>query len=75
MITKDIKPSPEARQLFNQMVLHAGEDGELDVECVLALSILRHRRGEDPAATQCMTELRSEGWIEHAPEGGWLVVQ
>jgi hypothetical protein len=66
-----IKPSPEARHLFNQMVYKADEDLHLSIQATLDLSVERvsagHRDHEE------VHELEEQQWIDPAPDGGWLL--
>ena len=66
----EIKPSPQARRLFNAMVVKA-DDGHLTLPSTLMLAVERTRAGSSDG--EAVDELRSEGWIRQAKDGGWLV--
>ena len=69
-----IKPSPEARHLFNRMVARSNVGLHLPLAQCLALSVSRARCGEDPSACQEIHELLSAAWIGPADDGGWLLL-
>lgn len=64
MNTITIKPSAEARQIFNKMVARA--DGK-DVSVGTLLSLSKEIDREN---WSCVSELASEGWIKRADHGG-----
>jgi hypothetical protein len=71
-----ILPSPEARQIFNMMVVRADDNnGELHLTLAnsIALSATLQRKGEDSQARSAMTELCEAAWIAPGDDGGWLL--
>lgn len=73
-----VKPSPEARSLFNRMVALASpvtDDGVLHIGLgeTLGIGARRAREGQDARASREVHELSAEGWISPAPDGGWLI--
>lgn len=65
-----IKPSPEARKLFNQMVNRADTNLHISLTDSLDLAIERNSPTRDRAEVR---ELEEEEWIDEAPDGGWLL--
>lgn len=71
-VTARISPSPEARALFNKMVACADDDTlHLNLDGTLALAVERKREGHQDGGN--IIELMQEEWIDHAPDGGWLL--
>jgi hypothetical protein len=73
-----LKPSSEARLLYNQMV--AKSDGEetsnqvpyLSLEKTLSLKIDRRKQGRDTECNSLLYELVAERWISvDSDNGGW----
>jgi len=68
--TTTIKPSPQARRLFSQMVARS-EDLHLSLSATLELSVERVSSGNRDHTE--IHELVREEWIDQAPDGGWLL--
>lgn len=66
-----IRPSPEARHLFGQMVAKADADLHLTMEATLDLSVQRVRAGHRDHIE--IHELQQEQWIGQAQDGGWIL--
>lgn len=76
MMTMDslaVRPSREARQLFNQMVALSDSNLHLHMEQSLVLGVNRIRNGKDPHCLMELQELITEGWIDPSADGGWLL--
>ena len=75
-MTTTITPSPEARQIYNMMVVRA-EDSGGDLHLTLAgsieLSATLQRRGEDSQAAVLVEELCDADWIAPVSDGGWKI--
>lgn len=75
-MTTTITPSPQARAIYNMMVVRA-EDSGGDLHLTLArsieLSVTLQRRGEDHMATTAVEELRDAAWIAPVSDGGWKI--
>lgn len=65
-----IRPSADARHLFNQMVLRAEPTTlHISIRDTIALGAERRRQGDQ----KLITELLVEEWIDLADDGGWLL--
>ena len=75
-MTTTITPSPEARQIYNMMVVRADDSGG-DLHLTLAnsieLSATLQRRGKDSQARLAMGELQDADWIAPVSDGGWKI--
>jgi hypothetical protein len=67
-----ISPSPEARQIYNMMVVRSDE-GHLTLAQSIALSVTLKRRGDDTQVGTAVAELREADWISPVSDGGWMV--
>lgn len=72
MEIEDIRPSPQARQLFCKMVNHS-DDCNMAISQAFQLGLELGSAGLDPSASVEITELVSESWIRPDTEGGWLL--
>lgn len=78
-MTAQVSPSPEARDLFNNMVAFAQPAEEygntllIDVGNVLVVGCQRARQGLDAMAKTEIGELLHDRWIAPAPTGGWFL--
>lgn len=73
-VAQRIRPSREARQLFNKMFARSDGKGHLPLNETLRLGVERIRSGEeDPLAREEIRELHDEEWIDPADDGGWLL--
>jgi hypothetical protein len=76
IMTIDIEPSPQARRIYNMMVVRAEEDDDvmvLTLAHTIELAVTLRRRGEDAMACSAVTELREAAWIAPVSDGGWLI--
>ncbi len=69
----EIVPSPQARRLFNRMVVLSDDNNYLGLEQSLKIGVERVRAGSDPRCSVEITELTAEHWIDAGPDGGWLI--
>lgn len=69
-VREQIKPSQEARQLFNKLVSEADDAGAISLSRTIALGVQLKREGKD-ATNEQVRELLEESWIEPADDGGW----
>jgi len=67
----EIKPSPSARQLFNQMVARSGKNLHLSAEATVALAA--ERTGQGHRDVEEIRELEEAEWIDPCKDGGWLL--
>jgi len=73
-IDTEIKPSPEARRIFGRLVANA-HCCHLDLAGSLKTAIDLRRAGHDQnAQTTAVRELRAEGWMQPAEDGGWRLL-
>jgi hypothetical protein len=70
-----IKPSSNARQLFNRMAMHGDEDSHLGIEQTLMLGVEELRRGNDPLCKKEIAELVEQEWIDSTQDGGWKLMR
>jgi hypothetical protein len=73
-----LKPSAEARKLYNQMVAKAGTDTDnygnklyLSLHKTISLEIDRKKKGLDSKCDSLLYDLVSEGWVDVHEDGGW----
>jgi hypothetical protein len=69
-VREQVKPSQEARRLFNKLVSKADEGGMISLSQTIALDVQLKRERHDATSEQ-VRELLEEGWIEPADDGGW----
>lgn len=67
--TQTVVPTREARQLFNSMVNHADDSLHLSLSGTVALAADRAAAGLKD--TREIDQLKQEGWIRQAGDGGW----
>ena len=72
-VEQRITPSTEARRLFSRMVARSDDHLKLSVATTLMLGVQLSREGSDPAASDEITELVSQNWIEPTPDGAWAI--
>lgn len=75
-MTTTITPSPEARAIYNMMVVRAeNEDGDLHLTLArsIELTVTLQRRGKDYMASTAVAELCEAAWIVPVDDGGWRI--
>lgn len=72
-MSTEVTPSTSARALFGQMVNLSDDEGKLSLLNTITLGVAVHRQGSDPQVMPEVAELRQEGWIQPAGDGGWLL--
>ena len=75
-MTVSISPSPEARQIYNMMVVRASNSADgmhMTLAQSIELSATLQRRGDDSQASTAVAELREDGWIAPVSDGGWRI--
>lgn len=68
----EIRPSPEARRLYNKMVAWGKENYSLSLVESFELGVHMKRNNND-ARVQALAELEDENWIQANSDGGWYL--